>query len=70
MTRVEKAKRIGEILIEMNAATAAQITEALAQQFGYPYIDLKNFKVAEEILQTEAVMTMVAGKVAFERNAK
>ncbi len=48
----ESGKRIGEILVEMNVATAAQVTEALAHQFGYPYIDLKNFKVATEILQT------------------
>ncbi|MBI4566116.1 MAG: type II/IV secretion system protein [Planctomycetes bacterium] len=45
----EAGKRIGEILVEMGAATPAQVTEALAKQFNFPYVDLKLIKVNPEI---------------------
>ena len=33
----------------MNAANSGQITEALARQFDYPYVDLKNLKINPDV---------------------
>ena len=47
----ESGKKIGELLVEMAACNSDKIAEALAQQFGYPYVDVRNIKVANEVLQ-------------------
>src|ERR1043166_803629 len=48
----EAGKKLGEILIEMKVCDAPQITEALARQFDYPYVDLKNLKINPEVVKT------------------
>jgi type IV pilus assembly protein PilB len=43
-------KKLGEILIEMAAATPEQVTEALAKQFQIPFVTLQNLKIAPEVI--------------------
>ncbi len=45
----DSGKKLGELFIEMAVATQAQVTEALARQFGYPFIDLKNLKINGDV---------------------
>src|SRR5262245_46966811 len=47
----DPGKKIGEILIESGSATSTQITEALARQFGYPFVDLKTLKIPPAVLK-------------------
>jgi type IV pilus assembly protein PilB len=48
----DPGRKIGELLIEAKAASTAQITEALARQYNYPYVDLKNFKFNPDVVKT------------------
>src|SRR5262245_50382527 len=47
----DAGKKIGEILVEMGAAKPAEVTEALARQFGYPFVDLKTLKPSPAMKQ-------------------
>jgi type IV pilus assembly protein PilB len=46
----EPGKKIGELLVEMGACTARQITEALALQYEYPLVDLKVVPIDQELI--------------------
>lgn len=43
--------KIGEALVKLGFATPAQIAQALAKQFGLPYIDLDSVDVPPEVIQ-------------------
>jgi len=42
--------RIGEALVRLGYATPAQVTQALAKQFGMPYIDLSSINIPENVI--------------------
>lgn len=43
-------KRLGEILIEMGKLTEEKLTQALAKQFGFEYIDLDNLEIPKSVM--------------------
>ncbi|MFL6711820.1 MAG: GspE/PulE family protein [Sulfurifustis sp.] len=45
------AERLGERLLEIRAITPDQLAEALAEQQGLPYADLRNFRAAPELFE-------------------
>jgi len=44
-------KRLGEILIEAGFITAQELHNALAFQFLYPHIEIRNYKLAKNIIE-------------------
>ncbi len=53
---IEKSKssreRFGQLCIDDGLITDEALAKALAEQFGYEYVDLKGFKMAEELLNS------------------
>lgn len=47
----ENGCKLGEALIEKGFATQVQITQALARQFGLPYVDVTKGDIAAEVIQ-------------------
>ena len=46
----ENGCKLGEALIELQYATQVQITQALARQFGLPYVDLSRGEIADDVI--------------------
>ncbi|MFH1776805.1 MAG: hypothetical protein ABH952_04500 [Candidatus Omnitrophota bacterium] len=47
----EQGGPLGQILIQIGAATEEDIVSALATQFGFPYLQLSNYEISEEVLK-------------------
>jgi type IV pilus assembly protein PilB len=47
----DPGRKIGELLVEAKACGPAQVTEALARQYNYPYVELKSLKVNPEAVK-------------------
>ncbi|MBW1921587.1 MAG: type II secretion system protein GspE [Deltaproteobacteria bacterium] len=45
-------KRLGQILIEMNLISEEEIAFALAMQLKIPYVDLSNFEIPQNVIET------------------
>jgi type IV pilus assembly protein PilB len=42
--------KIGEVMVNLKSATAEQVAQALAIQFGLPYVDLKHVELPKEVI--------------------
>lgn len=59
----EEGCRIGEALVRLGYATYAQVAQALAKQFGMPYIDLDSIDIPEEVISAIPAEVAIEHKV-------
>jgi len=54
---------LGEILVELNFATEADIVQALTCQYGFPYLPLSNYEIGADIISTVSKEICIKGQV-------
>jgi len=64
----EEGCRIGEALVRLGYATYAQVTQALAKQFGMPYIDLDSINIPDEVIAVVPAEVAIEHKVVPIQN--
>ncbi len=48
----EKGGMFGEVLVALRFATEEDIAQAITFQYGYPYLPLSNYEIAEEVVKS------------------